>query len=1275
MPKVSEEFPTFEEFFTALLEVGEPYQWQAALAQQVKEQGFPREISVPTGLGKTSIIAVWLYELARQVHYGEPRTAPMRLFYVVNRRSVVDQGQRYAESLRKALDTPLRGSVLEPVRRALSTLLPPGDNRLFVTAAIHGESPDDKAWMRATGATAVSLTPAQLVSRALMRGINVSDLTRSIHAGLVGVDRLIVFDEPHLSAASIQALEDQGRLQRRAVDLGVPLGTTVLLGATMPKTSGPRGASDEVRSSGEGVSTSPFEFNQELNLTNPQARRRLLAHKSLELIATRNTSAATLATQGRRFVEQMNADGKERLLLVLNTVGAAQRVYEALLKMPTKKRPPNIALLTSRFRGVEKPPVQDLEAGPLVLVATQTVEVGLDISFDALFTEATSFDALVQRLGRLNRDGAHKEAPAKLVAQGGQGTPFVVSKPTAHIYGEKQVQAALRLLEAHEVDGRVDASPLALEKLRELGGPSLQTQPPRAATLHSGLLPVLVQTAPTPISDIPVEAFIAGPDEGAARDTEVAWRRELAPLDVPKKKDAAGPLPGEYVSVPMTQLRAFLEGRSLNEQVGDTLDLDEVARRGRQLPRDRVETLRVLNPGATAWTTVLSTDQIKPGAKVVLLDRLGGYNPELGWMPSSTEQVPTVQLPALEQSLARQRAAASVRYPKRLRLVVADGLKTEVKGTALEDVVTSVLDAQRDYYEAESGTPEEVRVAGEHLTFEANQLIQAITAGDGRRASYRSVTGSSFKGGVVLDIQLVGGSPEKGSSRPVFLDVHSRQVAAWARGAALAAGLLPALAGALEQAGLFHDAGKAWEPYQQQFGVDDSDQPGRLLAKSLPLLSDDGIKRATAPSAHDVPPGWRHEVNSIAYIPAKVPNRPLVEHFVLSHHGWGRPWINAENAAAGDDEVVAAPYGVGRAKEFLALNERFGPWGLAYLEAVLRLADWTASASPDDGGGAAELNPAKRPAVKDQPSTSEEDTGRVEHEHRLVGLAQFPVASWFAAVGLLVAAHETGDQRARIRWEGAGGLQAVAPVLPVLTSRFSLRQLVEEVIGSKQWSQTKTLLSDEGCRPFDVKFQKMGPVGALRNLLLRADSERALLILGSISDAVPSERDLVPMAIPAFPNVSSYPGSATSAGASADAVDRGVEALANPNAGYAVRAADGGLDRPEDYDPAVTGTVGKDRRLVRDALAPLVLWGMTEWGTVPPRGYGCGAKRISLPLPSEPVSLVELRALTLLADRPQRRGYATGGVEWFLSGEKKFDGVTKQEWWVARPKLVEDREA
>lgn len=1377
-------FPTFEEFFVALLGVEAPYEWQTRLAEQVASEGFPDQISVPTGLGKTSVIAIWLYELARQAHEGDPRTVPMRLFYVVNRRSVVDQGDRYAKTLQAKVGDSEVGAVLEPVREALATLLPPGDDRLLVTAAIHGDSPDDKAWMRATGATVVSLTPTQLVSRTLMRGVNVSEKTRSIHAGLVGVDRLVVFDEPQLAIPAICAVKDQEALQTRAENLGVPLGQTIMLGATPPSlqtalspqaasdlqaASHSQAASDLQAASHAGPAVSPtasFEFNTEANLENEAARARLEAPKTLEIVPTKTTGPAALTQQAKRFVDHMVQRGKERLLLVLNTVEAAQKVYEGLAKLPARRAPKNLRLMTSRFRGVDKPSVVDLAEGPLVLVATQTVEVGLDISFEALFTEAASFDALVQRLGRLNRDGDKKVAPAWVVAQAtGKTDPFSVSRSTAYIYGEEQVKAALTLFETHARGGIADVSPLALMKLREDAGGSIEPPRPRAATLHGGLVPVITQTMPTPVSDIPVEAFVAGPDDKAVREVQVAWRSDLTQLDDVKKQEAAAPLPGEYVTVPLGQLRAFLEGRKAPGFITDLSDLDEEPAGGRRLEAGRGAQVRVLNPGFSRWLRISDSYQIQPGAKVVVETGLGGYvapcpnntgpsskgpsskGPNrgvsggaragacgLGWFPESTEPVETVQLRALEKVLEAQRAASELRDPRPHKLVVDQYLQDEAERRGLSetgDLISAVVEASGELLASESEHPEISSAAADALVRESNRLITALTGGDGIKLSSREVTRRAFPGGVVLNVKLKAPYENPEASEPVYLSVHSAQVADWAGEAAKRAGLHGDLVQALADAGEYHDAGKLWGPFQAMLGGGGEARGGfEPLAKSVSRvrkqasgpggsdLADRGVNAAVGrdpaiqdaagpdhvrqglavqdpvrqdlagqdPTAHGLPRGWRHELQSAAYIPFDLPNRTLVSHLCVCTHGWGHPWFPTQEVPEGDTSIQdrLRVGGVGAADEYLALNERFGPWGLAYLEAVLRLADWTASANPDPEVEPVDISvwEARRDLPSKQfrrsafpPEESGRETTQVEPteplgELRLEGLAQFPVTSWYASLGLLAAANSLGDEGATLRWERTGGLEAVPPTTPILKTRFGVQELVEAVVDSGQWAQTEALLAEHGCLALTVKGQKMGPAPYLRDVLLEASERGLTLLLGSLTDAEASDHALrIPLAIPAFPNNSSYPALAFKTVENAAAVERAVESLFDPNKGYAVAAVDGGLDRPEDYDPAVSGSVGKDRRLVRDALSPLVLWGMSFWGTVPPRGYGCKPSRISLPLPEEPATLAQLRALTLLGTTPHWRELGGGEDRWVLEGGKVFDDRSKQEWWVAAPKL------
>jgi CRISPR-associated endonuclease/helicase Cas3 len=82
-----------------------------------------------------------------------------------------------------------------------------------------------------------------------------------------------------------------------------------------------------------------------------------------------------------------------------------------------------------------------------------------------------------------------------------------------------------------------------------------------------------------------------------------------------------------------------------------------------------------------------------------------------------------------------------------------------------------------------------------------------------------------------------------------------------------------------------------------------------------------------------LPRGWRHEMASAVAIRAD----PLIKHLVGSHHGYGRPTF-----------PVAPDIGLWRSldgwtAQFDDLQRTYGWWGIAYLEAVVRLADWQIS--------------------------------------------------------------------------------------------------------------------------------------------------------------------------------------------------------------------------------------------------------------------------------------------------------------------------------------------
>ena len=92
----------FTETFQALTGFN-PMAWQTRLYERMLANHIPETLSLPTGLGKTSVIPIWLIALCRQAQECEI-TLPRRMAYVVDRRTVVDQATTIVEAIRHKLD-------------------------------------------------------------------------------------------------------------------------------------------------------------------------------------------------------------------------------------------------------------------------------------------------------------------------------------------------------------------------------------------------------------------------------------------------------------------------------------------------------------------------------------------------------------------------------------------------------------------------------------------------------------------------------------------------------------------------------------------------------------------------------------------------------------------------------------------------------------------------------------------------------------------------------------------------------------------------------------------------------------------------------------------------------------------------------------------------------------------------------------------------------------------------------------------------------------------
>ncbi len=168
----------------------------------------PAALDVPTGLGKTSVIALWL--IARAHGAGLPR----RLVYVVDRRAVVDQATAEAEKLREALEADAK---------YLKAPLGLGARKLPIST-LRGAHIDNREWLDDPAAPAIIVGTVDMIgSRLLFEGYGVSRKMRPYQAGLLGVDALIVLDEAHLVPPFAQLLREiEQNAALRAKDEGLP---------------------------------------------------------------------------------------------------------------------------------------------------------------------------------------------------------------------------------------------------------------------------------------------------------------------------------------------------------------------------------------------------------------------------------------------------------------------------------------------------------------------------------------------------------------------------------------------------------------------------------------------------------------------------------------------------------------------------------------------------------------------------------------------------------------------------------------------------------------------------------------------------------------------------------------------------------------------------------------------------------------------------------------------------------------------------------------------
>lgn len=872
-----------------------PFLWQQELLRRVVAEGWPSTIAMPTSSGKTSAIDVAVFHLALDAgKAASDRRSSLRTFFIVDRRIVVDEAHDHAMAIAIKLCDATDGIVSEVAQRLKLF----GGELPLQVGKMRGGMLRDNGWTDGPNQPTVCLsTVDQAGSRLLFRGYQVGERSRSVHAGLVGNDSLLILDEAHLSNAFHQTLRAvTGKYAKWAEKSPAKPPTVVKMSAT---------------TAGESV----FELKEEwIERDADVLGVRLRASKPAELRETK-----------KKFEDEMAAAAKELaggiktgvVGVIANTVGSARQIFNKLngdkVLLVGRNRPwcTEQLWLEHKERVAARPGRE--RKGLLYVVATQTVEVGANIDFDALVSESAPIDSLRQRFGRLNRLGRDGEAKA-----------IIVLRPKDDlVYGEA-TKLTWDFLSRHKP---VDFGVIAIDTLlRGVDIQHLNSRATEAPLLFPGHLEWWAQTSPAPEPSPDVAPFLHGPGATDAADVQIVWREDLLPSDESNWEELVElmpPVQREALAMPLGAVRRWLKGQE--QEVADIEGAEPEAPKDekREAPRAVV----LWRPGEAKKTSAKGISSFRPGDTIVVPSVYGGAD-EFGWNPKAAftaDIADAVNAYEADKGLRRRciRLDIAAKTDSELAALVA---KFRAEGEPpIRDAILDRL-----------GLPSK----GSTVDSTGRIAICPI------KLRNRFIDPMSEEKDETDDSSLTGRQS---------LAAHTAGVVEHARSFTEGCGIAAELASDIHLAARLHDWGKCDERFQAWL----AGKPfygGEYLAKSPGNRSKaDNAKLRTAAG---YPEKARHEAASVmaacaSGLLSEANDRDLVLHLIGTHHGCGRPFFPVWDDEPGFTVLVEAEgrsvetssgkelarIDAGWVDRFALLNRRYGYWGLAYLEAILRRAD------------------------------------------------------------------------------------------------------------------------------------------------------------------------------------------------------------------------------------------------------------------------------------------------------------------------------------------------
>jgi CRISPR-associated endonuclease/helicase Cas3 len=764
------------------------------------------------------------------------------------------------------------------------------------------------------------------------------------------------------------------------------------------------------------------------DIQNPELGKRLNATKPTQLVVAEKakgpSALAWLADELKQQAIVLMDKGFSRIAVLVNRVATAREVARLLLEDDRG----DVILLTGRMRSLDRDRLMyewrpqgitgDSDYGlqrwfgtgdnrpvpprPLLVVATQCLEVGANFDFDAMVSECASLDALRQRFGRLQRMGRPIQAEGVIVIRADQ----IDSKEADPIYGAALTKT-WHWLQDHAKGGTIDMGISAVRAMLEI---DLQTRPdllkelqlsnPEAPVMLPAHIDCWVQTAPEPLPSPDVALFLHGPERGAP-EVQVCWRADLDPSRI--AEDGRGsteeswidavalcpPSAAECMPVPLHILRRWWRAKAAgaSDTVSDLTDVEGVAASGDEAQtegRSELVALRWLGPDDSQLIADPAT--IRPGDTVVLPVALKGWE-VFGYIPSADEANATIDAGDCAHHESRGYALLRL-YP-----MLLNGWPGCSERQRLIEIIAQ-QDVPEDSTEILGLLQSLVVEHTEALPPWLPRMVDDL-AHDRRLVLLRHpcnglvLRGSKRFPRRTEDDNFTHEDDSASATVPVALTDHCKGVEEFAVKYGQACGLPVEIIHDLSLAALLHDLGKIDSRFQAWLHNGNAvaaEMAPQLLAKSggLPRSR---RERELARRRSGYPQGGRHELLSIRIVEwvfqllqetdldhseieatgtakkglklqVKRPYDPdLVLHLIGCHHGHCRPFAPVVDDTTpeqisvqcnGHHLTTSSNTGLERLdsgvpERFWRLVRLYGWWGLAWLEALFLLADYRRS--------------------------------------------------------------------------------------------------------------------------------------------------------------------------------------------------------------------------------------------------------------------------------------------------------------------------------------------